>query len=682
MLFMKTIFIRFSLALVAMLFFGLLLTACGGGEEPTAEPETVEPTDEPAPTDTPEPEPTDTPEPTPEPTNTPEPTAVPDPAAGFVEFSSPEGGFNLKYPEDWFTSDLFGLMVIASDEELLDAPDPGEEGGVMVVISGSAEEITADIGTTDPVEILNSAVVEFDLGDDAEIVDGPTAITINGVDGATAVITATSDNGTPLTALFIVILNEARGAVAFGVTPTESSETYMPIFEAIANTLELTEPVKSTIESEGFLLFGDVVTAAVPAEGSSTWDFIGLEGELVDIIVEPLSTELDLVVDVVDEAGVSILEFGAVDESFGTEEILGLAIPASGTYYIIVTGFDSSDTGEYQLTFNEAGTSTTGGGTTVTAGDLTYGETIFGSISTDNSAPSFTFAGSEGDFARILVDPAGDLDVVIDLLDPAGESLVLGEKDLSFGSEVMGAFLSEDGEYTIVVKPFTEGDTGDFDVTLEGPAGVAVSAADTLEEEGEEHAFPFTANEGEIVTVLVDPDDELDVVITVFNEDTDEELITIDSSFGTERRSFHVPEDGNYYFLVAGFVADEDSSEGGANVGDYSITMLGSPEVIFELAFGDSVFGKFSAATGMVEFWFGGTTGDTATITLESAEGVDGTIKILDQDDNVLAEIDDAFSGETETLSYTFESDDLVIIRAAEFFGSSGDFDLYVDFEG
>ena len=254
---MKQIFTRFSLALVAMMLFGLFLTACGGGgEEETPDNDNSptdsstdtstdapveDPTEEPAPTDTPVP-PTATPVP---PTATPEPTATPDPAAGFVPFESPEGGFKISHPDGWFNSELFGLAIFASAEELLDSPDPGEEGGVMVVITGPTEDFENDFGSLDPVTVLDEGAGDLGLGEDSEIVEGPTATTINGVDAATAVITSTSDNGTPLTTYLVILIDETRGAVAFGATPSESADEFMPIFETMATTIELMEPVGS-----------------------------------------------------------------------------------------------------------------------------------------------------------------------------------------------------------------------------------------------------------------------------------------------------------------------------------------------------------------------------------------------------------------------------------------------------
>ena len=52
---------------------------------------------------------------------------------------------------------------------------------------------------------------------------------------------------------------------------------------------------------------------------------------------------------------------------------------------------------------------------------------------------------------------------------------------------------------------------------------------------------------------------------------------------------------------------------------------------------------------------------------------------MLDLDLNVLASIDDGFSGETEELIYTFESEELVLIRVRDFFGNEGDFVMSVE---
>lgn len=655
---------------------GLLLAACGGGETATETPETTAETA--PPTETPVP-PTNTPAPTP----TPEPSPTPDPAAGFVAYESSAAGFRLRHPDGWFTQEIFGLSVFASAEELVDGPEPGEEGGVLVVVTGQTADFETDFNTTDPVEILQQNASDLGFEDDVTFVEGPTATTINGQDAATAVISATSDNGTPLSGVIAIIISGDHAAVIFGATPQESGPEFLPAFQAMVNTIELTEPVVTNTgplgegqEPEGILLFGDRMTAAVSAGTTSVWEFIGLEGESVNISVTPLSSDLDVVVDVQDASGASILERGPVDNSFGAEEISELVVPASGTYYIIVSGYSDDDAGDYEIVFTEVG------GTADAPGNIAYGDSVTGAISADNAEASFSFAGSAGDVVFAVIDPAGDLDVVVDIIDTSGNSLLLAGRDNSFGVEIVSTMLPEDGEYAVLVSSFDEAETGAFDLTLSGPNGAIVYATDSLDEPGDEHAFPFTASEGDLVSIVVETEGDLDVVIDIYNEDTDEQVYSIDRALGTEAVGYRVPEDGNYYFLVRGFTAGEDGATGGADVGSYTVRVIATDTVILEIALGDTVEGRLGSDSGLIEFYFSALAGDTMVLTLETDGDIDGMLTILDLDENELASVDDNFSGETETLTYTFDNDALYVVRVRDFFRSGGTFSLLVDAGG
>lgn len=650
--------LRLTLLLATVLLLSLVVSACGGRVAPTPTPE---------PTATPTVAPTATPTVEPTATSTPEPTATADVTADFTEFASPDGGFSLRYPSGWFTTQLFGFTIFASNQALLDSPEAGEEGGVVLVISGSAAEFESD----DPVEVINRAITDFDLGENAEITEGPDPVTINGQDAAVARISATSDDGVLLSAYAVAIMNGERGAIMIAATPVETEAEFMPIFEAIASTVEVTEPDVSVTpqaslpETEGFLLYGDSVTGSVTESGLSAWEFIGLEGESVDVIVEPLDDGLDVVVNVLDESGASILESGEVDESFGMEEIRALTIPAPGTFYVTVAGFDGS-AGEYRITLTEAGAATTNGENTIA-----YGDSVTGTIIAADEAATWRFSGSEGDVVALAVEPAGDFDVVLDLQDSTAASILIGEeRDYSFGAEYAIVSLPGDGEYAIVVKGF-EGATGEYELAVTGAAGSVVSAGDTLEEGDNEegHVFPFTAPAGEVVGIVVEPEGELDVVIEI--QDGDGESLRsqpFDASFGTESFAFSVPEDGNYSFRVKGF-------EGA--LGSYEVRLLGSDRTIFELAYNDVVNGR-TGADGFIEYAVNGLAGDIMTVAVEPDSAIDVVIEIRDQGDNVLVEVDDAVAGEVEEASYTFEQESLILVGVRDFFENSGDFVLTI----
>jgi hypothetical protein len=103
------------------------------------------------------------------------------------------------------------------------------------------------------------------------------------------------------------------------------------------------------------------------------------------------------------------------------------------------------------------------------------------------------------------------------------------------------------------------------------------------------------------------------------------------------------------------------------------------PEVIFELAYGDVVDARTNP-DGLVDYVISGLAGESMVVNVASDDdSIDTVIEILDLDENVLATIDDAFSGEVEELVYTFESDGLVLIRVRDFFGGEGDFVMTVD---
>lgn len=661
---MKSHHVRLLLSVMLVTILGLFLVACGGSNEEPASPTAV--SEQPA-ADTPAPQPTNTPEPPP-PTDVPAPTATPEPEVGadFIPFTSEAEGFSLRYPDSWFTADLFGFAMFASAQELLDSPDVGEEGGVAVIISGDAAEFEA----SDPVALLEEAATEFDLADGSEMTEGPTAVTINGQDAATAVVKGTTDNGTPLSSFLTIITNGDRVIVVMAATPTESEKEFRPQFEAIANSIEMFEPVTPPPpETQGVLLFGVTETSSVTDAGPSAWEFIGLEGESIDIIVLPLADDFDLIFDLLDESGNSVLDI-EVDESFGLEELRGFTLPASGTYTISVYGFAGS-TGDYEITLAEAGAMS---GTAT--GSLGYGSVMPGAVAPNESA-SWTFEGQARDFVDITVAPF-DFDLTVDVLDPNGISMLEESPlDESFDTEFIRVLsLPEDGTYSIVISGY-EDEFGDYEISINlsngGLPGSIVFAADTLEESEttEGHAFPFTALAGEVVSFYVNPEFGFDTVIEIVNDDTDEVVEEIDATTGFEEAIFSVPEDGNYYFLVKGF-------EG--SFGQYDATLLGSDFAIFELAAGDGVVGQFGT-DGIIDYIYRGAAGDTVTFTAETNDDLDLVLSMTDLDDNSLLTIDEFVAGGSETLSYTFTEDLIVFLTVSEFSATPGEFYLFVDME-
>lgn len=681
--------------MLMLIIFSLALAACGGGDETptdtrgetTPQTETVveEPTNTPAPTNTPEPTntpaPTNTPEPTntPVPTNTPEPSPTPEPAVNFVELQSPSSGITVQYPETWVGQDLFGLVILASSEEMMAADQFADvQGAAMIMTAGPEDELDV----SDPTALMTDMLGEF--LDNANLTDGPTDVQINGRDAIYATYEGDS-NGSPVVGEVYLIEFGSNAAVALGITSVEDAETYMPVFADIVNTLEVSEPVAGDTGTgdtgtglppeEGFLLYGDSVSGEIDSDTlPDVWSFIGLEGETIDLVVTP-SDELDVVVDIVDESGNSIVG-GEVDESFGEEALLGVVIPASGNYYIVLRGF-AGGMGSYDLTLTEAGAGAAHDGD---VGSLTYGDTVTGEILGGSGEEAWTFTADAGDFIDVTARPIDDeFDLILDVVDGNGRSILPnGEVDLSFDAEyVRNLKVEESGTYAILVRGY-EGSTGSYELTLrqpnDGQPGSIIISGDELVDAEDAHFFPFTALEGEIVTMQVQPGSvETDVVVEFWNDDTDEILGEQDLSTGFEELTVEIPETANYYFLVRGF-------EG--STGPYDFALVGSDFVIFELAYGDTVYGRLGG--DIIEYVISLDPGDELVLTAETEDDIDLALEILDFDDNILASANDNMQGEGEQLRYVYDGteSEVFFIRVSDFFDGVGDFTLFVDAGG
>lgn len=662
-----------------------LLVACGGSD--------------PEPTATPEPQPVATeapPEPTVEPTTVPTevpPTAEPEPTAapvadvdvtGFALLESPEGGYSIQHPSEWIAQGFFGVNLIASDATLLDDPSQVEEGAVIIAIGSPITDLGE--GITTPTDAMDEAMTQFDLGgSDMTVVEGPTETTINDLPAAISRLEGAADDGTELSMIVAVVFNEEaqQAVILFGATPIGQETDYIPTLNAIINTVQVfaptvveTDPITPDVEGltiEGALVLGETSEAVVAENGSSGWTFTGVAGTAVDIIVEPTDDELDAVVDVQDSTGASILPDGEVDDEFDREEILGVAIPADGEYTVVVRGFAAGG-GGYTVSVSEAGTASSTGPVVGTGGGtLAYGDTASATLGSGEVA-TWTFEGGERDVVDVVATPEDDMDIVLDIVDSAGNSILDdGELDASFGEEHARLItLPADGTYTIVIKGFAD-DSGDYDVTLtaanNGGAGSILFASDTLEAE-ETHAFPFTARPGQTVTAIVEPgDDELDVVLSLFNNTTGDEIDSVDLSYGIEEYTFEVTDLDDYYFQVSGFDAED--------TGDYDIVIFGGEDTYFELAYGDFVVGELGELA-FLDYIISLDPGDDFILDLTPYEDdFDVIITILDFDGNVLQTTDEMVAGATESVQYTFGDEGSVIIRI-EGIDSTGSFNFEV----
>ncbi len=463
---------------------------------------------------------------------------------------------------------MFGFFFFASNEALLDSPDPGEEGAIVLMVVDD----TSNFETTNPLEGIETAVAEFGLGEGVEVVSGPERLTINGLDSAQALVYATSEEGNiPLSIFVTMLIGQERSALFFGVTPRETEADFLPTFQAMAKTIVLSTPVSTTsmllANPSGFLAYGETVDGAVSAaEETAVWGFTGLANDVVSISVTPNEENFDLIIDLLDANGASLIN-GPQDNSFG-EERVNLLLPADGTYYVMVTGYAGA-TGTFQLSLQSG---------SATSGTIAMGETVSGSV-TASGPSTWEFSAAAGEVLVITVTPGDDLDAVVDVLDASGNSILPGgEVDESFGEERLPAVvIPADGKYTIAVRGFGGG-VGSFSLTLQsagsGAAGQLLTYGQTGSGRvatGETQSWSFYAMQADVVDITVTPlQDGFDLMVDVLDSNGFSILPEgeQDDFFDTEYlRVLFLEEEGFYTITVRGF---ENSS------GNYEIVVTES----------------------------------------------------------------------------------------------------------
>ena len=174
---------------------------------------------------------------------------------------------------------------------------------------------------------------------------------------------------------------------------------------------------------------------------------------------------------------------------------------------------------------------------------------------------------------------------------------------------------------------------------------------------------------GELVTALVEPEEELDVVVAVWNEDEESLLETTDLSYAEEQVYFLPPAAGNYSLRVYGY-------EGAT--GTYALTLQGTAATIFELAPGDQVTGRLPQGEAL-EYLLRPDPNATITINAEGDAGTDVTLAVEDLDGSLLATVDETGTGEAESLRFDApagSAGDAFLLRVEAFSGRAGSFTL------
>ena len=216
-----------------------------------------------------------------------------------------------------------------------------------------------------------------------------------------------------------------------------------------AYTLALDEGGEATqnFYDAGDLVYGDAKSEALRSSEAHAWFFDGRAGDAIRITVRPLNDVLDLDVWLYDP---DIQRLTAIDElAAGDTETIRQTLPRDGQYLILVREFFGA-AGSYEISLSAVPATEP-----VFAGQVSYGETVAGTLAPEQMA-LWQFYGNEKDVIDIELTPgtAAD-DVVFELQDPSGSTVLAVDAVLAGQSETLNGFtITADGLWGVVVKDF------------------------------------------------------------------------------------------------------------------------------------------------------------------------------------------------------------------------------------
>lgn len=200
---------------------------------------------------------------------------------------------------------------------------------------------------------------------------------------------------------------------------------------------------------------GSTVTGENSFFGVSRWTFEGQAGEGVTIALNRAEGEddYDPLVRLISPDGTELISDDDGGDSLNSL-IECYALPVSGAYVIQVDGF-SGDTGNYELTLSATELKV--------PRTLEYGDEVVDSL--NQCQQTFVFNGAANDVVWVSITNS-DFDATLQLLGEDG--LEIASDDDSFGRDpaLQGIVLPEGGQYRIILRPYFEGDTGDYALTL------------------------------------------------------------------------------------------------------------------------------------------------------------------------------------------------------------------------
>ena len=200
-----------------------------------------------------------------------------------------------------------------------------------------------------------------------------------------------------------------------------------------------------------------------------SYEFEGSPGQHVSIDLR--SSAFDTYLILKDPAGEQTENDDAEDGSGVGHSNIEADLTESGTYRVLVTSYESGESGAYSLTIDpsaaEPGSPRSRDVTLLTAGAPVGGELVDGDLTFEAGEyhDTYVFDGDEGVTVRIALE-SGDFDTYLGLITPSGEEIANDDFEGDPERSVIELTLPEAGRYRVQATSYAAAETGRYRLAL------------------------------------------------------------------------------------------------------------------------------------------------------------------------------------------------------------------------
>ncbi len=246
-----------------------------------------------------------------------------------------------------------------------------------------------------------------------------------------------------------------------------------------------------------YLEVGAIVEASLTATALENTYMVALtSGDRISLTLS--SRQFDPLLSLLDTEGNTLI---SNDDSNGSlnSRIDNALIEQQGDYTIVVTSSDGEGVGEYELEYTKA-----------TSQTIEFGVRLNAILDEATLEGIYEFEGEEGDIISIQMN-SEDFDSYLTLSNDDGELASDDDGAGSLNALISSYLLPETGTYYIRASSFSSDSSGDYDLLLNQveTASIELNQIATVTIDGNPVYYSFTAQDGDVISVLVRSEDGL-----------------------------------------------------------------------------------------------------------------------------------------------------------------------------